>query len=226
MGGRHWTDREDAAIRSFWNADGIIESHIHQLPGRTRHSVIQRARVLKLGPRHHACVAWTPAEDELLRLVWSGKGSLKSNLHRIPGRTWRGCLVRARTIGLNARTAKQRASTYSWVDEEVERILSNKGALTVRQISEQTTASRVAIQQALRRNHHKKYHIEGWTRTRPNGVGSWWPKWAIGADDDVPKPKKKSPAQVTREWRAKQKIKAGEYNPFAIAMNQVIQEAA
>jgi hypothetical protein len=226
MGGRHWTEQEDAALRSFWHAGGTIESHLHLLPGRSKESATSRADKLRLGTRHGPFVLWTAEEDAILRQIWATKGSLKSRLHLLPGRSWRAALVRAATIGLKGRDPKHRADCYSWVEQEIDRILSNGGALTVRQIADRTTASYVAVQQALRRQRSKKYHVEGWTRTRVTGTGSWWPKWAIGADEDVPKPKSKPHAQVAREWRAKKKIKEGEFNPFAIAMNQVIREAA
>lgn len=214
MGARHWTAEEDAVLRSFWHAGGTIMSHIHKIPGRSAEGAKTRAAVLELGARHRPSVPWSPEEDAILRGIWATNGSLKSHLHRLPGRTWRGALVRANTIGLKARNAKQRADCYSWVEEEIDRVLADGVARTVKDIAAETVASDVRINQVLRARHGAKYRIAAWVRTRPNG--SWWPKWLIGTAADTAKPSAKNPNATARAWRARKRIREGRINPFAI----------
>ncbi len=219
MGARHWTAEEDEALRSLWHADGTIKSHIHLIPGRSIEGVRARAGVLGLGARHRPIVPWSPEEDAILRDIWASNGSLKSHLHRLPGRTWRGALVRASAIGLKARNAKQRADCYSWVEEEIDRVLADGIARTVKDIASETVASAVRIQQVLRARHSAKYRIAAWVRTRP--TGSWWPKWVIGTDADTPKPAVKNPNETARAWRARKRIREGRINPFALLTGDV-----
>jgi hypothetical protein len=164
--------------------------------------------------------SWTPEEDALLREIWAQPGSLKLSANKFPNRTIHAIRFRGHCeLGL-PRRAKLKTSTYSWVQEVID-VEFKKGFVgTVYQMAEITPASHQRIRTTIRNGQGTKYYIAGWEK-RTNGC-DWTPRWALGTEQDIPKPEPKSKAEISKRFRANKKRREGQHNPFAILMNQVL----
>ncbi|MDR5825851.1 SANT/Myb-like DNA-binding domain-containing protein [Caballeronia sp. LZ043] len=164
--------------------------------------------------------AWTPEEDALLREIWKKPGALKWSGDLFPGRTVNAIRFRGH-VGLKLpRRAALRASTYSWCEEVVDAALKAGFVGTVFQIAEVTPASHQRIRQIVRAKEGEKYYIAGWEK-RTNGC-DWTPKWAWGDEPSVPKPACQTRSQISKRYRARAKLKLGQFNPFATLAQQVV----
>lgn len=167
------------------------------------------------------CKKWTEAEDAILREIWETPGSIKSQLHKLPGRTWFAVKHHSASLKMPPRS-KLKASTYSWVREVVDAELQKGRPMTSLQIAGLTPASHPRINQILREGHGKTYYIAGWIRSREHG--DWYPKWAWGQEEDVRRPANKNKVQAMKEYRARKKLKEASQtnNPFAVLVQQVM----
>jgi hypothetical protein len=187
-------------------------------PKRSSDAIKSHAFGIGLGARF---IPWSEAEDSILREIWSGHGSLKSHLHRLPGRNWRGALHRARLIGLGSRSPKQFVSDYSWVEAEIMKVLSQAVPLTAREIAASCSASYVRVTQILSRHAESKWHAVDWRHTSASGTGNWSAVWAIGAGANAPRPPLKTKSETSRDYRAKKAIAKGRINPFAALIQPI-----
>jgi hypothetical protein len=218
---RDWTPEEDAQLRAFHATDLNAEQIALRFVDRTTDSVNGRMRKLRLGLRTIARAKWTAAEVALLREVWFEKGSLKEVAARhFPSRGWRGLMEQGRELGLPIRT-KLRGSSYSWVAEEVNRVLAAEPNLTVPELVKRCAGSRKRITTLLADGHGTEYFKSGWERVRVSGNGGWWPRWSLGAGPDAPKPEAMSDAFNGRQYRARQRVRTGKFDPFASLVGQV-----
>ncbi|MDR5761937.1 hypothetical protein [Caballeronia sp. LZ035] len=215
-----WTTVEVAALREAWPTDAPMESMAARF-GRSNEAVRSKARELQLGLRPDANRPWTEADDAELRRLWAEKGSLKSHLHRLPGRSWRAALERAKRLGLTARGGNLKNVSFSWVDVEVRKALADGRQMTVTQIYRRVKAARGTVAEVLERSHGTAYRIAGWGRTDHGTAGALWPVWAIGSEPDVPRPPARSRNQYMRDWRAARRVKSGAINPFSTIAQQV-----
>lgn len=167
---------------------------------------------------------WTEEENLLLAELRQGMGSMKQLSAKIPGRTANACIVHATKTGMGRRHHTQYATRFSWVDVLVADALKKHPGRTVRELAEITATSYPGCHRALTDGHGKRYHISGWTRFR--STQKWTAKWSIGEGEDVPKPRRLTGAESKRRQKEFRKLKEQTSNPFAIAMNQVLREAA
>jgi len=167
---------------------------------------------------------WTDEENAKLVALRERMGSMKELAALLPGRTPTACIVHATKIGLGARDHKLYAPRFSYVDTLVANLLKKTPGKTVSEIAEITGTSYPGCHRAIMAGHGPRYHICGWVRYR--STQKWTAKWAFGEGEDVPKPRRLTDAEAKRRRKEFEKLKAQASNPFAIAMNQVLQEAA
>ncbi|NVI06372.1 hypothetical protein [Paraburkholderia youngii] len=194
---------------------------VQMLPGRTANAIQSRMAALKLGPRAIARADWSPEDDAIVRCIWETPGTLKSQMHLLPKRSWRAIHDRGIDLGLGPRGKKRGASAYSWVTEEVDRILGEFSGLTAEQIAKRSVASRTRITQVLKAGHGSKYYVSGWTQTRITNGGTLSAQWTAGKRADVAKPVKKTHAEHSRAFRARRRAAQGPANPFSTILMQV-----
>lgn len=221
MGGRAWSPEEDQIVRDFHVSEKPVDECVPLLPGRTSDSIQWRMKRLKLGLRKNAARPWAPEEDAIVREIWMTKGSIKSFAHRLPARSPRSIADRGAALGLGKRAASLRISTYSWVEEEVNRVLGEFANLTVQQITARSPASLKRINQILAAGHGSKYYISGWHQPRVTNGGGLAARWTIGAKKDAPKPAPKPHAEHSRNYRARKRGGKVPVTPFATIIQQV-----
>jgi hypothetical protein len=216
MNGKYWTPAEDAILHEIWHADGALHEHMHRLPGRKPDGACLRAKRIGLGARY---IAWTAEEDSILREIWM-RGSVKSQLSRLPGRSWKGVLTRAEKLRLPKRSASIFVGGGSWVDDAVHRILKSGLPMNAHILAGEIGASYSRTSRILNQDRNDHFRIVGWEHVSASNIGAWTPIWSIGSEPDVPMPKKSSTERM-RITRAKQRMNAASFNPFATAMGVV-----
>lgn len=166
---------------------------------------------------------WTSEEIEKLKCLRDGFGSMKELATLLPGRTPTACICKATKLGLGARSHKQYATRYSWVENLVSEQLKKTPGKTMRELVELTGASYPGVNAAITK-WRANYHICGWTRFRSNQ--RWTPKWAFGSGEDVPKPRRLTDRESKGKRKDMKALKRCAGNPFAVLMVQVLREAA
>ncbi|WP_018435333.1 hypothetical protein [Paraburkholderia atlantica] len=221
MSRKFWTVAEDRIVKEIHGSDKRLADCLHLLPGRSAAAIQTRIRDLKLGQRPASHALWTPEEDVELTRIWKGKGSLKANMPRLPGRSWRAALYRAELLGLGKR-GKRRATTFSWVRAAIDSVLAEQDGLTVAQLAERTGASRERVSKILSDGRGTRYYVQAWHQPRTNNGGMLAGLWAAGREKDAPKPAPKSHALHSREYRMRRRMAGGQVNPFATVALQVM----
>lgn len=175
-------------------------------------------------------IPWTTKEEKSLAEVWVNGKPLKQFMHLFhPGRTYDGVLKHGQHIGLGPRPNAPRC-TYSAVWESVEAILKTGARLTCMELAEKTGFSARQIRDQMEMRHgnedERTVHIATWVRAGESY--KWVQVWANGNGPDCPKPKAVSTKEMRRRKRERVKVRVASkpVNPFAVAMNQVMQEAA
>lgn len=217
-----WTPAEDALLRELHPSGLSYDEIAARIAPRSRNAVEQRCVKLHLGPLPHGRLRWTPADDEILRAVWTQKGSLKQlSAKYLPRRSPAAMSDRGRELGLAPRPQTLRNSNYSWVADEVRSALLATPDLTVSQLAERCTASRRRITMVLAEGHGKGFWRSGWDHRRGKGGGRRSPRWSAGFEDDVPPPSPLGNTLRMRLVRARAKVGEGRFDPFATLVQQV-----
>ncbi|MBN3851992.1 hypothetical protein G3N59_01240 [Paraburkholderia sp. Ac-20340] len=216
-----WSPEDDARLRAFHATELNAEQIAAHFAGRTCNGVKGRMRKLKLGVREMAYAKWTPAEYALLRKIWFEKGTLKQLCaEHFPARGWRSVMEHGLASGLPRRT-KQRGCSYSWVTEELIRVLAAQPNLTVPEIAARCAGSRQRVTTLLRQGHGIHFFKSGWERVRVTGNGGWWPRWSLGAGPDAPMPVATSNSVNGKQHRFRRRVLAGKIDPFSTIRQQI-----
>lgn len=222
MGAKMWSPEEVELLIKLHPTELTVEQIAESLPLRSPMGVQCMLNKLQLGERPTTRPEWGDEELAALRRIWFERGSLKSLVPKhIPNRGWRSAMDMGRQIGLPRRDAHLRTG-YSWVSEEVCRVLSELPNLTVSELADRTSGSRARVSQILAASHGVRFYQSGWTRSRSTGQGDWMPRWSLGSLPDVPKPTKAIPAERMKRYRARLKLRSGRYDPFATLAQQVV----
>jgi hypothetical protein len=209
-----WTAAEDDILREIYRTRSLV-SQMHRLPGRSFEGARMHAK--RLGLADPAFNSWTPDEDEILRRAYANGTPIKVALRDLPGRQPRAAIARAQRIGLTGTFSGITGSSFSWVEQAVRSALEDGFPMTIRQLAEVTRASLPGINYTVRRLHGNGLYIEGWDRSGNSHAA----RWMLGTKRDAKRPARKRSADSCRQWRARQKLAVGGFNPFAIAMQQV-----
>jgi hypothetical protein len=209
-----WTETEKAILREIY-ASGKIVEQLHRLPGRTTGAAWRQAS--KLGLKRYYPCDWTPEEDAILRDAYANGTPLKCALKNLPGRTHRGMRDRAACIGLAGTFNGITGTTYSWVANDVKRLLADGQPMSSRKLALLTYASLPSIHRVTNRLHGKEIYIADWENSG-NGYAAIW---ALGNLEDAPKPTAIPISVRCRTYRRNKRVKAGKTNPFAAALGLV-----
>ncbi|MBR8182122.1 hypothetical protein KDW54_06890 [Burkholderia ambifaria] len=201
-----WTEEDLATLRRIWDMPVRLQEIQHLLPTHSVDAI--RAQALYIGLPHRVALKrpWSAEEMDIVRDIYSKPGSVKAQLHRLPGRSWRAVLDQACRMGMEARDPKDYAKGYAWVDDEIERVLKDGVTLSAKHISERCSAAYQSILERLRKGRGTLYHVARWNRNRATGTGSFEAIWTLGAGEDAPKP---YTSNHERHLRYKRKKKEG-----------------
>lgn len=161
---------------------------------------------------------WTDAEMKILYSIRHSKKSVKSQLHRLPGRTLCGVSHQLKKLARKTGTKKKRQG-FSWIWVAAINLLKETPGITAIEISEQIGCSYRQAGKLVYENHRsekKCIYISGWEKHGVNQI----PQWTIGNDPDAPRLPLQTHEEDLRKARArhqKRRIKQGAFNPFATA---------
>jgi len=221
MGAKVWSPEEVELLIKLHPTELTVEQIAESFPLRSPMGVQCMLNKLQLGQRPTTRAEWDDEELAALRHIWFERGSLKSLVPKhIPNRGWRSAMDMGRQIGLPRRDARLRTG-YSWVSEEMRRVLGELPNLTVPELAERTTGSGSRVRQVLKAGHGSSFYRSGWTRSHAAGEGDWVARWSLGSLPDVPKPEKVVPAARMKRYRKRLKVRSGHYDPFAALAQQV-----
>lgn len=218
MGGRRWTNEEDAVLAAIAKEGLTLISQMHRLPGRSYFGAkIEASRV---GIALSQGSPWSPAERATLKRIYKGNESIKAAVCRLlPQRGYLAAKGEAQRLKLGGTITRHGRDGYSWVENAIAALLEDGARMTVKQLTAEIGASANAVDKALNRKRGKKFRVGDWTRTSIHG--DWAGMWELGAGDDATRPAPKTPSQSAREWRARKRSGVPGHNPFATSMCQV-----
>jgi hypothetical protein len=164
---------------------------------------------------------WSQEDLANLKKVWASGETIKSQMHLFPGRSPIAVRCAARVHKL----PKKKRGFISWVRPAVLEKLRRAPGLTATELRISIGCSYAAVKQILdmmRVAPKKRVRVSGWRR-----AGSLWVEcWSLGTAADLPKPPRQSPADRRRIDRVRHQRASNSFNPFATAIQQVVQEAA
>lgn len=209
MGGKAWSKEDEERLVTAYQSDMPAYQIAAMFPARTMHAVITHAS--KIGASDS--VNWTPEENAILAEIWASPRTIKAGMHRLPNRTYDAARVHAEILGLGNKTPAQKGSRSPYFIKIARSIAAN-GPLTTLEISRILGVCRRTIQRILDDCHGTDFYIGDWKKVGSNHIAA---AWMIGSLDDAPKPEPKTAREAHKDYRTRKKIKAGKYDPFAVA---------
>ncbi|MFM0306254.1 hypothetical protein P0D71_00470 [Paraburkholderia sp. RL17-383-BIF-A] len=217
MGGKAWSEAEIAVLREISEKGLTLQSQLSRLPGRTHDAA--KSYASKVGIRLSVAEAWTDAEKSILAEIWNSPVAIKIGLRRLPGRSYEAARGEAWRIGLRGAPGTKGRTGYAWVLPAVAAALKVQPNLPVARIAEITGAGVNSVNRTLRDGHGKQFHISGWVRS--SVFGGLAAQWSLGAQQDAEKPGAKPLNLVQKDSKARTRIRAGRFDPFATLISQV-----
>lgn len=223
MGAKGWSDEEKATLRKICESGDTLLSQMHRLPGRT-YDAAKAIASRKLGVSSSGVVAWTDAEREILKEIWSSEVPIKIGLRRLPGRSYDSARGMAAHMELPDKVRAPKGCAGSWLTNAIDRELELRSPQSAQQLAERIGANKGSIRKILNAHRRSKYRISEWTRRSVfgNPIGMW----ELDSERDTRRPKPMGKAEYNRRHRIRQQMKVGQTNPFAVAMSQVMMECA
>lgn len=180
-------------------------------------STKRQSRRKEIAPNSRCGKAYTEAEKRILREIkFSGK-TVKSQMHRMPGRTLWG-VERA----ISALRGKKKRGCTSWIWTSILSLLKDESELTTKEIAEHIGCTTRQVARLLTANHAEENHtvyISDW-QTR---AGAPIAKWAHGNQQHAPRPIPYSAEEELSRSRERRRANNVRSNPFAVAMNQIME---
>ncbi|MFM0243801.1 hypothetical protein [Paraburkholderia sediminicola] len=218
MGGKRWSDEENAVLADISREQLTLVSQMHRLPGRNWDAA--RNQASRIGVTFGDARAWTPQERALLKRIYASNESIKVGVRRhLPDRTYITAKGEAQRMGLTGTKTRRGRAGYSWVEIAIEAALQDGRRLSANQLQERTGACKGGILKLLAKHHGKKFRIGDWMRSF--SVGRYTALWELGSEPDAPRPASKTSTECCRTWRERKKARAGQINPFAGLVQQV-----
>lgn len=154
---------------------------------------------------------FSPYEKRVIREIKLSGRSVKSQMHRLPGRTFYG--VQRAVCDLKG---KKTRGVGSWIWTSAVAILAREPNLTIIEISSRIGCTSRQVANLMNENHGQRVFISGWGRS---GY-SFTSQWSLGKEADVPRPPKQTEDERRRRARMRhQQRKARLHgNPFAAAL--------
>lgn len=218
MGGKRWSDAEKRELAKIAEGGKPLISQMHRLPGRTWEAAKTRASLE--GLLLNECDPWPDEDRETLRQIYAGNESIKLGVRRLlPHRSYASAKSEAARLGIAGEISRAGRYGYSWVALAMESALANGARLTVKQLAARTGASIDTVHNKLSKYRGVKFRIGEWTRETL--TGDWAARWEIGVGPDEPRPARKTATESCRDYRARQRMRAGPANPFHTLVAQV-----
>jgi len=218
MGGKRWSDAEEAVLAAIAKEGKPLIGQMHRLPGRTWDAAKNHGAIIGLS--FSLAESWTDAEREILRGIYRGNVSIKVGVAKLlPHRTYTQAKGEAQRIGLSGTGTRRGRTGYSWVEKAMETVLADGQKFTVKQLAARTGAAVDTVQNMVQTQRGKKFRVAGWTRATL--TGDWAAMWELGSGPDAPRPPRKTPTECCRDYRQKKRLRAGGLNPFASLAMQV-----
>ncbi|WP_321896014.1 hypothetical protein [Paraburkholderia heleia] len=213
---RLWSDDEDDVLRDVARRGVLLIDEMHRLPGRTYCAARQHAwshLKLRLGRR-----TWSEEEYAILRQIYASDESVKRGVARLlPSRTYNQAKQEAAKIGL-ANLGVQRVYGYSSIFYRIERVLADGRKASVKQLAAELGVSISAVGRALNKQRGSRARVGDYGRLSNGGLEDLW---VLGAGPDAPRPPRKTSSEACRGKRARAKVRAGRFDPFATLRQQV-----
>lgn len=217
MGGRKWSEQEDAVLREVGATDVTLLSQMHRLPGREWNAA--KCRAAKLGISLLNRVEWTAEERQILREIWASNLSIKIGMKRLPHRSYDAARSEAQRLGIGGKRGTTGRTGYAFVQPAIEAALRKESPQRADQLAFVTGATIRQVHKVLRAGHSKVFRIDGWVRKATFGDPAAC--WALGSAPDAPRPDPK-PAHVSqKESAARMRVRRGRFDPFATLVMQV-----
>jgi hypothetical protein len=218
MGGRRWSDKENATLAAIGKEGVPLISQMHRLPGRSWESA--KGHATALGIRFSEASTWTDAERAILREIYTGKESIKLGVsRRLAGRSYASAKAEASRLEIVGAVSRGERTGYSWIDRSLELILKDGARLTVKQLAKRVGAKVQSVHNLLSKMRGTKYRVAEWTRETV--TGDWAARWELGTGKDAARPPRMTATQCCRGYRQRQRMRAGVANPFASLVQQV-----
>jgi hypothetical protein len=216
MGGKRWSDDEDATLEAIAKEGVPLISQMHRLPGRTWESAKSHATVKGFRFKE----VWSDAEREILRQIYAGNESIKLGVSRhLPGRSYASAKAEAARLEIAGAVSRGERTGYSWIDRSIEALLVAGARMTVRQLAKQIGAQARSVHNLLSKMRGTKYRIAEWTRETL--TGDWAARWELGVGPDARRPARMTATECCRGYRQRLRMRAGAANPFASLVQQV-----
>jgi hypothetical protein len=217
MGGKRWSDEENATLAAISKAGVPLIGQMHRLPGRTWESA--KGHATSRGLRFSEASTWTDGDRAILREIYAGKESIKLGVsRRLPGRSYPSAKAEASRLGIVGVVPRGERTGYSWIDRSLEVILAGGARLTVKQLANRVGAKVQSVHNLLSKMRGTKYRVAEWTRETL--TGDWAARWELGTGKDAPRPPRMSSSQSNRGYRLRLRMRATA-NPFASLVQQV-----
>lgn len=165
-------------------------------------------------PVSRRCMNFSRSEKRIIREIKASGQSVKSQMHRLPGRTFYGIQKAVAAV----KGTKKRGVT-SWIWPAVVSILRDEPDLSVREISARIGCTSRQVTTLV--NEHRGHSVF---------VSSWavhcrtlCAKWSLGNQKDATKPEKQTVEERREKARARHRrhVARQQSNPFAIALGLV-----
>ncbi|MBB5462899.1 hypothetical protein [Paraburkholderia sp. Cpub6] len=217
MGGRKWSEQEDAVLREVSESDVTLLSQMHRLPGREWNSAKCRASKLGLALSNH--VEWTEEERAVLREIWTSDMSIKVGMKRLPRRGYDAARSEAQRLGISGKRGRTGRIGYAFVKPAIIAALEKESPLRADQLAQITGATVRQIHKTLAAGRSTTFRVDDWSRK--STFGDPTACWALGAAPDAPRPARKPTHVSQKESAARMRVRAGRFNPFATLVSQV-----
>jgi len=218
MGGKRWSNEENAILEAIAKEGAPLISQMHRLPGRTWESA--KGHATGKGIRFSEASTWTDAERAILRQIYAGTESIKLGVsRRLPGRSYASAKAEASRLEIVGSVSRSERTGYSWIDLSLETILANGERMTVKQLAKQIGAQVQSVHNLLSKMRGTKYRIAEWTRETL--TGDWAARWELGVGPDARRPARMTATECCRGYRQRLRMRAGATNPFASLVQQV-----
>jgi len=211
MAGFPYSDDEMKALAEISKQKLVLKNHMHHFPGRSYEALKEKCQ--RMGILVIRVDGWTEEDDEVLREIYQSNSTIKASLgKRLPRHSYTAAKTRARILGLAGSKAPCTDMSKSVIKAAMVNLLSKGQPMTSRTIRMKLGSCRDWVNKILNAGHSTEFYIADWERVGVHGVA---PLWLAGNLPDAPRLPRKDISQSKREYKRRQVVKKGEFNPWA-----------
>ncbi|MFL9904651.1 hypothetical protein PQR71_42100 [Paraburkholderia fungorum] len=175
---------------------------------------VKRATRKPKNDESRRCKNFSPAEKRIIREIKLGGQSVKSQMHRLPGRTFWSV---QKAVAMLKGTKKRGVGSWIWAASIS--VLKEEPGLSAKDIADRIGCSKRQVNTLMGEHRGQGVFVSEWVMHRRTLCA----KWSLGNQDDVPRPPKQSieeKHQKARMWH-RQRVARTQRNPFATALGLV-----